>query len=428
MLRSDAIRRLLAERVDDYRLSVGLAVGTSDHGNREYASYGYFDTVSRRRIDENTVFEIGSVTKLFTAVLLADMARRDEVSLDDPVALYLPSEVNIPEHDGQSITLAHLATHRSGLPRLPSNFAPANSANPYADYTPEHLYAFLSNYTLSRGVGQQVEYSNLGYALLGHALTRRAGMEYETLVKSRICGPLGLHMTAINLSDARARQFAPGHNESLDPVLNWDFNVFVAAGGIRSNSVDLLTFLEAFGSDSPLADAVEILKAPRQTGSAPSGLGIRARSDDGYSLIFHSGRTAGYNCDGGFIPEWKRAAIVLANATYGAREDLAIHMLDSRRPPHWYRREIDVDPDLFDRFVGRYRMRPCFILTVTRDQDRLFLQATGQGPLRLFPVSEQHFFCKAVGAQITFESGADYQAQRLILHQSSMDRIAERME
>src|SRR5205085_8424519 len=109
-----------------------------------------------------TIFEIGSATKVFTSLLLADMVQRGQVALDDPVAKYLPPTVKMPERHGRSITLVDLATHTSGLPRLPTNMTPKNQANPYADYSVEQLYQFLSNYQLTRDVGSQYEYSNLG--------------------------------------------------------------------------------------------------------------------------------------------------------------------------------------------------------------------------------------------------------------------------
>jgi CubicO group peptidase (beta-lactamase class C family) len=422
-----AIRSLLAHRIDACRLSVGLAVGTTERGDRRFVSHGHRDRSAAQAIDGDTLFEIGSITKLLTALLLADMADRREVSLADPVADYLPSGVRVPERHGRRITLLDLTAHRSGLPRRPTNSASQDPTNPYADYTADQLYEFLSGYTLTRGIGDQTEYSNLGVGLLGHALALRSGTDYETLVMSRICGPLGMASTAITLPPALAARLAPGHDDSLDPVPNWDLGILAGAGGLRSSAFDMLTFLEALGADdSPLAAAIAIFKAP-ETEGGQGGLGKAVAFPDGYSVITHSGGTGGYT---GFVacaPDWGRGVVVLANAACGAVGDLGFHLLDTRRALHWHRQEIEVDPALFDRYVGRYRMTPSFILTVLREGDRLFVQATGQDRKRIFPAGERHYFCKAVGAQITFEIGADGRADRLILHQNSLDQMAERM-
>ena len=155
------------------------------------------------------------MTKVFTSLLLADMVQRGEVALADPVAKYLPADVKVPERGGRVITLVDLSTHTSGLPRMPSNFHPKDPANPYADYTAEQLFQFLSSYQLTRDIGSQFEYSNLGGGLLGQALARRAGMDYEALVRSRITAPLGMSSTGITLSPEMKARLAVGHNDQV---------------------------------------------------------------------------------------------------------------------------------------------------------------------------------------------------------------------
>jgi D-alanyl-D-alanine-carboxypeptidase/D-alanyl-D-alanine-endopeptidase len=136
-------------------------------------------------MDGDTVFEIGSVTKVFTSLLLMDMVRKGEVSPGDPIAKFLPPEVKMPERGGKKITLRDLSTQYSGLPRMPNNFAPKDAANPYADYSVEQMCQFLSGYELKRDIGAEFEYSNLAVGVLRHALSRRAGMSYEALAKAR---------------------------------------------------------------------------------------------------------------------------------------------------------------------------------------------------------------------------------------------------
>ena len=164
------VRQILVDRIDRDHQSVGIVVGLVGSTGRRVIAYGALDKGDSRLLNGDTIFEIGSVTKVFTSLLLADMVARNEVALNDPIAKYLPSDVKTPGRNGQSITLEDLATHTSGLPRLPTNFAPKDPANPYADFSVPQLYEFLSTYTLSRDIGSQYDYSNLGGGLLGHLL------------------------------------------------------------------------------------------------------------------------------------------------------------------------------------------------------------------------------------------------------------------
>ena len=207
-------------------------VGVIDPKGRWIVAYGSLNEGDARPLNGDTIFEIGSATKVFTSLLLADMVQRGEVSLDDPVAKYLPPSVKMPERNGRSITLVDLATHTSGLPRLPSNLAPKDPGNPYADYSVEQLYEFLSSYQLTRDIGSKYEYSNLGGGLLGYVLARRAGKSYEDLVESRICAPLGMSNTRITLTPEMKARLAAGHNAALDKVENWDLPTL--AGGLSS--------------------------------------------------------------------------------------------------------------------------------------------------------------------------------------------------
>jgi len=166
----DEIRRILQGRRGMQSGDIGLAVGIVSEKGSQTVSYGKLSRGSDREIDGDTVLEIGSITKVFTSILLADMVEHGEVSLNDPIAKFLPKSVRVPTKDGKEITLVDLSTHTSGLPRLPTNLAPKDPRNPYADYTVEQLYDFLSKYTLTREIGSKYEYSNLGVGLLGHLL------------------------------------------------------------------------------------------------------------------------------------------------------------------------------------------------------------------------------------------------------------------
>jgi CubicO group peptidase (beta-lactamase class C family) len=432
------IRKILAQRIDEFHQGVGIVVGVIEPRGRRVVAYGAVNQGDTRPLNGDTVFEIGSTTKVFTSLLLADMVRRGEVALSDPVAKYLPAEVKVPERHGRVITLLDLSTHTSGLPRLPSNLQPKDSANPYVDYTAELLYQFLSTYQLPRDIGSEFEYSNLGAGLLGFALARRTGMGYEQLVHTRIAGPLGMKSTGITLTPEMKARLAVGHNPELKAVPNWDFQALAACGALRSDADDLLTFLAAnLGYiKSPLAPAMASMRAVRRpTGTASLGeigLGWLIVKPSSYEIVWHNGGTGGYRSFVGFVPSARIGVVVLSNTfTATGVDDIGMHLLDSHAPlmpPPKQHKEIAVDPKLFDAYVGQYQLSPNFILTVTREEDRLFVQATGQPKFQIFPESALEFFLKVVDAQITFETDSTGRAVSLVLHQNGRNVPGRRIQ
>ena len=239
--------------------NAGMVVGVLRAGERRVAAYGVLDA-GRQPPDEHSIFEIGSVTKVFTALVLADMVLRGEVALDDPARKYLPSTVQMPTWQGQEITLLHLATHTSSLPRLPSNLDKTikDEANPYANYQVSDMYEFLSGHKLKRPIGSREEYSNLGMGLLGHVLGLAAGKSYEELVRERILRPLGLNDTSITLRAEQQQRLAPGHTSDGQVTANWDIPTLPGCGALRSTVSDMLTFMAANVSPatSPLAETL----------------------------------------------------------------------------------------------------------------------------------------------------------------------------
>jgi CubicO group peptidase (beta-lactamase class C family) len=411
-------------------------VGVVDAQGRRIVAYGSLDKGDPRPLNGDTIFEIGSATKVFTSLLLADMVQRGEVALADPVAKYLPAGVKVPERGGRTITLVDLSTHTSGLPRLPSNLQPKDPSNPYADYTVEQLYQFLSTYQLTRDIGSQFEYSNLGGGLLGLALARRAGMDYEALVHSRITGPLGMSSTGITLTPEMKARLAAGHNDKLEATPNWDLPTLAGAGALRSSANDLLTFLAAnLGYvKSPLAPAMASMLAVRRSTGGPGeiGLGWLVTKPSDNEIVWHNGGTGGYRSFLGFEPKTGAGVVVLSNTfTAAGIDDIGMHLLDSHvplLPPPKEHKEIAFDPKLFDRYVGQYQLAPSFILTVTREGDQLFAQATGQPKVQIFPESEREFFLKVVDAQITFETDSTGRATGLVLHQNGANMPAKRVQ
>ncbi len=432
-----AIRQILVDRVDVQHRSVGIVVGVIASGERRVITYGHLETGDTRPLDGNTIFEIGSETKVFTSLLLADMVQRGEVALSDPVAKYLPPGTRVPERNGRSITLVDLATHTSGLPRLPSNMSPKDSANPYADYSVEQLYQFLASYQLTRDIGSEYEYSNLGGGLLGHVLALRAGTSYEELVESRICTPLRMNSTRVTLTPEMKARLAVGHDESLKTVENWDLPTLAGAGALRSTANDMLTFVAAnLGyTKSPLAPAMAaMLKVRRPAGQSglEIALGWHVYTTGGKEIIWHNGGTGGYRSFMGFDPKSGVGVVLLSNTeTPEGVDDIGRHLLDPSiplKPPAKEHKQVAVDPKLFDGYVGTYQLSPNFNISITREGGHLFAQATGQEIFEIFPEGDRDYFLKVVDAQITFVTDGKGPAKEIVLHQNGHDVHGNRIE
>jgi serine-type D-Ala-D-Ala carboxypeptidase/endopeptidase len=422
-LSEDAIRRLLVDRVDERRLSVGMGVGVTEANSHRFVTYGCRDTCGGSPVNEKTLFEIGSITKLFTALLLSDMAVRGEVRLDEPVAELLPAGTRVPARDGRAITLRDLASHYSGLPRVATNGdSPDRPGGPYAAYSAERLYQFLAGHELIRTPGDSFEYSNVGAGLLGHALVLRAAASgYESLIRARILDPLRMDDTVIAIPSRLAANVASGHDDSLEPTSDWTFDVLAGTGAFRSTLSDLLRLMDAVcDPGSPIASIIRPLMTPRGRG----GLELAKPHPGGAMALSKPGGTGGFRGFVRCIPEWKRGVVVLSNASIDAVVDLGIHVLDPCCDLMSYRKEVAIDPTCLARLVGRYQLKD-WVFDVTSTGDRLHVPLADQH--RVFPTSEWHFFHKSAPVQLTFEPGEDGRAARLILHHNGTDQIAERI-
>ena len=439
VLADTEIRQILADRTGGENLGIGMVVGVIDQKGRRVVSYGSLAKDDKRPLNGDTVFEIGSMTKVFTSLVLMDMVQRGEVALTDPVSKYLPPNAKTPERNNRKITLQDLSTQSSGLPRMPSNFNPRDALNPYADYSVEQMYQFLSGYQLTRDIGEKYEYSNLGVGLLGHVLSLRAGMDYEALVRSRICEPLGMTSTRVTLSPEMKLRLAIGHSATLNAVPNWDLPTLAGAGALRSSANDLLTFLAAnLGYvKTPLAAAMAAeVSIRRPTGSPHMEIayGWHIQTKDGKSIIWHNGGTGGYRTYMGYDPKRRAGVVVLSNiSTAEGPDDIGRYLLDASYPllkvkPPQEHKEVTVDTKTFDSYVGSYQMGPNAILAISRDGDQFYLQLTGQPKLQLFPESERKFFLKVVDAQVTFDTDPQGKTTKAILHQGGRDRVAKRLD
>jgi CubicO group peptidase (beta-lactamase class C family) len=297
---------------------VGVTIGVVDHGTRKVFSYG--------AAKPDSVFEIGSITKTFTGLTLAQLAQQKKVNLAEPIRALLPNNTVAAPGAGAEITLLDLSAQRSGLPRLPDNLRPADVANPYVDYDAKALYAFMASHGVALPAHPEFGYSNLGVGLLGQLLADRAGVTFEALVKEQITAPLGMRDTTVELTPALARRFAPGHHgEDNEPQGAWDFAALAGAGAIRSTATDMLKYLEAqLHPDRVKGKSVEAQTLPAALAASHEvrgdvGGGVHIALNwfrfDGSGRYWHNGATGGYSSYATFDLEADYAVVVLCNCS-----------------------------------------------------------------------------------------------------------------
>jgi CubicO group peptidase (beta-lactamase class C family) len=314
----EPVQAMLRQAVGTRANIAGMLAVIIDEDRSQMTSYGS-SGVPGLALDGEAVFEVMSNTKVLTSLLLADMAGRGEVRLEDPVAKYLPPSLKLHEVGGP-IRLVDLATYTSGLPNMPGNLPPNWYAlpNPLADYTQDQFFSFLSGYKPQHAPGSHYEYANAGFGLLGIALARRAGKTYEELLIERVCAPLGLAHTRINLTDDMRRHLVQGHDLKLKPTHIWDFTALPGAGYARSTANDLTVFIKACLGlvETPLRGAMaRMTQIQRPTGlpGTNAGMGWYVTQDQGDQIVWKSGLSAGCNTFVGYAPQRRRGAVLLAN-------------------------------------------------------------------------------------------------------------------
>ncbi|MCB9858692.1 MAG: serine hydrolase [Phycisphaerales bacterium] len=424
----DDVRAYVKGLVEE-KICTGIVVGVVDENGTTFFAQGQTKSNGGQPVDEKTLFEIGSISKVFTAILLCDQVASGKVALDDPISKFVPAGVTIPSHGDQPITLRTLSTHRSGLPRMPDNFDPADGENPYADYTEQRLFEFLSHHALRRDVGAQYEYSNLATGLLGQLLSRISGTPYESLLRDRISRPLGLADTCITVKAKDAARFAEGYSGGLKQS-HWDFDAIAGAGAIRSTASDMLRFL-AFNlglMHCEIDETLQAAQAPRSdAGSADLdvALGWHVWKKYDAEILWHNGGTAGFHSFCGFRKDKKLGVVVLANDSYNI-DAIGLRLLEPKFELKALRRSVRVDPKVLDRYVGWYLLAQSIRLQVTREGDALSVQLTGQPAVPVYPVAEDRFVCRVVEAEIEFTRDPDGVPTAAILHQGGRDQRFER--
>lgn len=404
----------------------GVAVAWVDADGTAYAQSGRFDGDDSPAITPDTQFELGSITKVFTALLLAESEHLGKVSRNDPAAKYLLAPSDPDQAVLAKITLLSLTTHTSGLPRLSSNIGPNPDANPdpYAAYDRALLVAAFRRDGATAPAGRAVAYSNFGAAVLGEALASAWDTTYADALRTHVLEPLGLKATTVGLAGLPPpADFPPGHARGKT-VPNWTFQAYAPAGALRSSARDMARFLAAcLGQGSkPLPAAFAATMQPQHALAdvgGKIGLGWMI-TDEG--IIWHNGATAGSHAFIAFDPKAGAGVVILANVQL-PEEPLGFGLLGAK-PPHPKNEIVTGAAD----YVGRYPLTPAFAIDVTEVNGALRGQATGQPAFAMRSIEADRFAVVGIPAEISFERGADGKVTALVLHQNGADQRAPRGE
>jgi CubicO group peptidase (beta-lactamase class C family) len=297
--------------------TVGLSIGILKDGQISTYNYGETARGNNQLPTTNTIFEIGSITKTFTATLLAYCAGLGKVKLSDPITKYLPDSVKT-NAALNAITLLTLSNHTSGLSRIPENlqFDSASAANPYKSYNKRQLFSYLKTCKLNSPPGEQYAYSNLGVGLLGTILSQVSGKTFDQMVQEVICTPLGMKNTVQHLSNLQAPHFTKVYSQYGDVTVPWNFDALAACGALHSTINDLLIYAKANMNSgaNELSKAFELTHQVTYSKDAKIALGWHIIVVDGVEFIFHNGGTYGSSSFLAFNADKKLAVIVLSNA------------------------------------------------------------------------------------------------------------------
>ncbi|MBR0848262.1 serine hydrolase [Bradyrhizobium diazoefficiens] len=380
---NDEVRAALEQRFKGDRTGACVAAGVIDSGAIA-TSYFCADPASQRPYDDHTAFEIGSISKTMTAALLAELIARGDVALGDPIARLLPPGARVPSFNGHDITVGQIVTHTSGLPGLPANSRPPDINNPYAAVTERDLLDALAETKLTREPGSAWEYSNFAMMVLSYALARRAGTDYETLLRQRLLGPLGMSETYVARRPPQVRA-AQGHFPNTEPAGPWDFPPDMAGvGGVRATLPDMLRYLEGqLGTrDSTITEALDrTQKQVANVGGHRMGMNWNLFIRNKCSIVAHEGGTGGFSSFAGFDPGAKRAVVLLSDTaltSLGGLGQLGIHLLDPSMSPGAPRPVATADTKLIDALAGKYRLQSGLGMELRRKGDALTIQADGQ--------------------------------------------------
>lgn len=419
---------VVKERLEASDTPACIAVGLVDDTTQEI--FACTSGIGKVPIDRNSIFEIGSISKGFTGLLLADMVLKGEVSLDDPASKYSRPGAKLPTYEGHEITLRDLVTQTSGLPRLPPGYDWSNGKNPYVAFDADALYASLARTEITRSIGTKAEYSNFGFMWLSEMLARRGGKHFDVLLKERVLDPLGMKDTSIVQSEAQRARMATPHKLPYEPTPPWDFDRDLAGvGGVRSTLGDMMKLGSALAgrTDTPLKQAIALALEPMRPAEAPGNqTGFAWVTLSAAGIRWHNGSTGGSRSMIAVNPGTKTAAVVLVDAAVPF-DDLPMHLVDGALQMQRKHVALPIDAATREQYVGRYDFGAGHVLRVFVDGDRLMTQMTGQGSIELGREGTDKFFARGVEAALEFNRNAGKAIEAVTLRQNGHEIRAPRM-
>ena len=403
------------DRLVDSGKARAIVVGVYADGEREFHAFGQLGRNNTSAPTQRTLFEIGSISKVFTALLTQTLVESGKLDWDAPISRYL-SGVEFASTSVAAISLRELAAHTSGLPRLPDNIAPTDPLDPYAGYEREHLFSFLADFDPD-ALEKTYAYSNLGAGLLGVIAADAFGGSYGDAIRSQVLEPLALDATSQGFP-AGKKQRAQGFSQGAD-MPDWSgFDALAGAGALVSNAADQLEFAAQTLKPDALADALNTIQTPQDSGV--TGLGWHILDDDTAApIVWHNGGTGGFASFLGLHHDAQTAVVILAASTeYDLITSLGVRQIGDQPGE-----ESATD---YNRFVGAYRLNGNMVLTLFVDGTRLMAQATGQGAFPLQAHGENEFRFDPAGVRIVFDDG-DGPADSMQFHQGGSTTRAKRV-
>jgi D-alanyl-D-alanine-carboxypeptidase/D-alanyl-D-alanine-endopeptidase len=451
----------MAAPLIEHRVADGISIGYIEGDHYGIVHLGSA-TRSGKNADNLTQYEIGSISKVFTGILLADAVLRGQVDLNAPAAVDNAAGIRLPSHDGKAITWLDLSTHRSGLPRLAGNFAPTDAKDPYRGYDAKQAAAFVNDYALPRQPGEKHEYSNLGASILGYLLAQQAGKTYDELLRERITAPLKMTDSAVELNEAQAKRLAAPHDRVGSTTSPWTFEDLPGAGGIHANMRDMMRFAKAQLEPpaEPVGEAIELAwKQQRDADKSGPAMGLGWMIAGDGQTRWHNGGTGGFHTAIFINRELKAAAIVLCNTSVDQPIDLLAMQIIQKAAGHDVQppkpadavaagddadeeernAEADdapakgpgkkdaIDAKLRSRLIGRYQLNPNFIFDVNDEDGHLMVGITNQPTQEVFPDSPTRWSYRGVEATLEFKLSKSGPARSLVLHQNGMKQVARRI-
>ncbi len=426
----NAARPLVENRVVD-GLSVGYIAG-KHQGIVHVGSSNRFGN----RPDDLTLYEIGSVSKVFTSLMLADLVVRGEIDLNAAADVANPAGIRLPSRDGRSIKWIDLSTHRSGLPRIPGNLRATSLMDPYRDYDSQKAAAFLKDYELPRRPGESQEYSNFGASVLGYLVAAKAGKSYQQLLRERIAEPLQMTDCTVDLSEAQRKRLATPHHKFGSATRPWTHSDLPGAGGIHATIRDMLRFAQAqlTPPTGKLGEAIELAwKKQRDADKSGPAMGLAWMIGADGQTRWHNGQTGGSHSVLFINREFHCAVVVLCNTALTVLGPNEVDQLAQQLVLKAAGREsnpeptetadqgsvpLAIDAKLRRRLAGRYQVMPGMIFTV-RDRDgHLMVDAMGQPAQEIFPDSPTRWSMRGVDATFEFRLGKTGPATSLVVHQN----------